>query len=283
MVDTFTHEQYPNLGFGLGFRPNHYNDILSNEPHVDWFEALGENYIGICGHGQSPLLEQLMNIKERYPVVLHFVSTNIGGTRPVDNDFLKQMKKLIKVVEPKWISDHLCWTGVHGKSSHDLLPLPYTKEAIEVVSSNIHKVQETLGQRFMIENTSSYVSYKHSEMQEWDFINAIVDKTDCGLLLDVNNVYVSAQNHDFNARTFIDAMPLRNVGQIHLAGHITDDNGLIIDTHDQPVCDEVMDLFEYTYNKFDQKPSVMIEWDAEIPSYLELVNELKKVKKRVAL
>ena len=272
--------KYPNLGFGLGLRSDHFDEVLGSQTDVDWFEALAENYMGIPGCGQSPLLPKLLKVREKYPIVLHCVSTNIGGADPIDKDFLLNLKKLIHVLEPEWVSDHLCWTGVHGRSSHDLLPLPYTKEVVQIVSDNIHKVQEILGRRFMIENTSSYISFENSEMEEWEFISEIVKKTDCGILLDINNIYVSAQNHDYDAKTFIDNVPLENVGQIHLAGHQVRDNGLLVDTHSMPICKEVFELLSYTFKKL-QPTSVMVEWDSDIPSFEEYRAELFKAKEVV--
>ena len=272
--------KYPNLGFGLGLRSDHFKDVLESETQVDWFEALAENYMGIPGSGEGLLLETLLKVRENYPIVLHCVSTNLGGTQPPDKEFLVKLKSTIDVVEPAWVSDHLCWTGVHGLSSHELLPLPYTKEAAKQVSQNIHEVQEFLGMRFMIENASSYMSFEHSEMEEWEFITEIIKQTDCGLLLDVNNVYVSSQNHDFDPKVYIDNVPLENVGQIHLAGHEKRDNGLIVDTHDHPVCKEVFELLDYTAQKLPPT-SLMIEWDDEIPTFEEYRDELFKAKKVV--
>ena len=296
--------KYKNLGFGLGLRPDHFQDILgegvpppgqnhlSPQNPVDWFEVLSENYMGIKSHGQSPQLTSLLKVRESYPIVFHCVSTNIGSVDPVDKNFLLELKELVNLVQPEWVSDHLCWVGVHGRSSHELLPLPYNPESVDVVSANIHKVQETLNQRFMIENTSSYMSFEHSEMTEWEFITEIIKKTDCGLLLDVNNVYVSSQNHDFDPKEFIDNIPLENVGQLHLAGHRIEDNGLIVDTHDNSICDEVFELLSYTVSALSKKAtpttpyttfevSSMVEWDSNIPSYEDYVGELLKVKTTV--
>jgi uncharacterized protein len=269
--------KFNNLGFGLGLRPDHFQDIVGAETGVDWFEALTENYMGIPGHGQSSLLSTLLKIRKDYPIVLHCVSSNIGGTDPLDQIFLKELKALIQLVQPAWVSDHICWTGIHGLSSHELLPLPYTQETVDIVSNNIQQIQEALGMRFMIENASSYMAFEHSEMEEWEFISEIVKKTDCGLLLDINNIYVSSQNHDFLAETYIDNIPLENVGQIHLAGHRKKENGLLIDTHDQPICSEVFELLDYAYKKIPPT-SVMVEWDDNIPSFDKYKAELMKAK-----
>jgi len=257
-------KKYPHLGYGLGLRPEHFDEILQGQSLMDWFEVLTENYMGIPGSGQSPLLKKLLRLRKDYPIVLHCVSINIGGTDPLDLSFLEQLKDMIKLVEPAWLSDHLCWTGVEGHNTHELLPLPYTQETVNHVSERINKIQDILGQRFMIENTSSYITYKDSEMSEWDFINEIIKKTDCGLLLDINNVYVSSQNHNFDPHKFLDAIPIQNVGQIHIAGHDKRENGLIVDTHDSEVCAEVYGLVSYMGQKC-QSPSLMAEWDDNIP------------------
>lgn len=257
-------KKYPHLGYGLGLRPEHFDEILQGQSKMNWFEVLTENYMGIPGGGQSPLLKKLLRLRKDYPIVFHCVSLNIGSTDSLDVEFLQQLKEMIQLVEPAWISDHLCWTGVDGHNTHELLPLPYTQEAVNSVSERINKVQDFLGQRFMIENTSSYVTYKYSEMNEWDFISEIIRKTDCGLLLDINNVYVSSQNHGFDPKEFLDAIPLENVGQIHIAGHDRRENGLIVDTHDSEVCNEVYDLIAHMGQKAES-PSLMAEWDDNIP------------------
>ncbi len=269
--------KYPYLGYGLGLRSEHYEDVLAKKSRVDWFEALAENYMGIPQSGHGPMLETLLEVRAFKPIVLHCVSSNIGGVDSLDLEFLKNLKNLINIIQPEWISDHLCWTGVNAHNTHGLLPMPYTKEAVEHVSCNINRIQDFLGQRFMIENTSSYMSFNHSEMQEWEFITEIIKKTDCGLLLDVNNVYVSSQNHDFNPEHFIKGIPLDNVGQIHLAGHQVKDSGLIIDTHDAPVKDEVFDLLAFTMKLLD-KTSIMVEWDSDIPTLSKYEAELFKAK-----
>ncbi len=257
-------QKYPHLGYGLGLRPEHFDEILNGQSLMDWFEVLTENYMGIQGGGQSPLLKKLLRLRKDYPIVFHCVSLNIGSTDPIDFNFLQQLKEMIQLVEPAWVSDHLCWTGVEGHNTHELLPLPYTQEAVNHVAERINKIQDVLGQRFMIENTSSYITYKNSEMNEWDFISEIIKKTDCGLLLDINNVYVSSQNHGFDPKEFLDAIPIQNVGQIHIAGHDRRENGLIVDTHDTEVCDEVYDLISYLGQK-TEAPSLMAEWDDNIP------------------
>jgi uncharacterized protein (UPF0276 family) len=265
------------LGEGLGFRPSHYNQIMKDPQGVNWFEFLTENYMGIPKHGQGPLLEMLEDIRSEFPIVFHCVSLNIGQAKGVDHKFLNELKSFSDKFNPLWVSDHLCWTGAHGRNAHELLPLPYTEEAVGVVSDNIKRIQDILQRPFLFENTSSYVSYHQSTMSEWDFINKILDKSDAGLLLDLNNVYVSSENHDYSPYDFLNALDLSRVGQIHLAGHERRSNGLVVDTHSRAVCDEVWELLKIILS---ERPdiSVMVEWDAEIPTYDALVAELEKVK-----
>lgn len=265
------------MGEGLGFRPSHYEDILQDAQDVKWFEFLTENYMGIEGHGQGPLIEMLQEISSRYPIVFHCVSLNIGQASGVDRKFLDELKGFCSQFSPLWVSDHLCWTGAHGRNAHELLPLPYTKEAVKIVSDNIKRVQDVLQRPFLFENTSSYVTYHQSEMSEWEFINQILDETQAGLLLDLNNVYVSSQNHDYDPYDFLSSIDLNRVGQIHLAGHERRENGLVIDTHSREVCENVWQLLRKTLS---ERPdiSVMIEWDNEIPSFQDLLKELQKVK-----
>ena len=257
------------LGFGLGLRTEHYNAILESKPNVDWFEALSENYMI---PGGKPL-HYLDLIRENYPVVMHGVSLSIGSTTPFDADYLRDLKKLADRIQPAWISDHLCWTGVHGQNIHDLLPLPYTEETAKHVAERVGIVQDYLGRRILLENVSSYASYVVSTMTEWEFITEIAEKADCMLLLDVNNIYVSSYNHQFDARAFIDGVPKNKVQQIHLAGH--QNNGdYIIDTHDAPVIDPVWDLYEYAISRYGEV-STMIERDDHIPELEVLVEELQ--------
>ena len=263
------HDKLPALGFGLGLRTEHYNAILETKPNVDWFEALSENYMI---PGGKPLY-YLDRIRENYPVVMHGVSLSIGSTTPFDADYLRDLKKLADRIQPAWISDHLCWTGVHGQNIHDLLPLPYTEETAQHVAERVGIVQDYLGRRILLENVSSYASYVDSTMTEWEFITEIAEKADCLLLLDVNNIYVSSYNHQFDAKAFIDGVPKNRVQQIHLAGH--QNNGdYIIDTHDAPVIDPVWDLYEYAISRFGAI-STMIERDDHIPELGVLVEELQ--------
>lgn len=261
-------EKPPYIGFGLGLRTPHYEDILNGDPPVDWFEILSENYMV---RGGQPL-RILDRIAERYPVVMHGVSLSIASTAPMDMDYLAQLKKLAARVQPKWISDHLCWTGVHGRNLHDLLPIPYTKEALEHVVNRVHQVQDYLGRPLTLENVSTYVSFARSEMPEWEFIAELTKRTGCWLLFDVNNVYVSAFNHEYDPKDFIDGIPADRVVQFHVAGH-SDMETHIIDTHDAPVIDEVWELYRYALERFGPV-STIIERDDHIPPLAELLEEL---------
>lgn len=263
-------------GFGLGLRPRHYEAILRTRPRVDWFEALSENYMVPGGRP----LHYLDRIRERYPVVLHGVSLSIGGTDPLDRGYLAQLKALAARVQPAWISDHLCWTGIDGRNLHDLMPLPYTDEALRHVARRVHAVQDALGCRILLENVSSYVAYRSSAMTEWQFLAALAREADCDILLDVNNIYVSAFNHGFDALAFLDGIPAARVRQIHLAGH--DHCGdLIIDTHDSRVIGPVWDLYAEAVSRFGPVPT-MIERDDKIPPLGALVRELDHAR-RVAV
>lgn len=207
--------RYPALGFGLGLRVDHYEAILAESPRVDWFEVLTENYLV---PGGKPL-SYLMRMRERYPLVMHGVSLSIGSTAPLDLDYLRQLKALAARVEPAWISDHLCWTGVAGRNTHDLLPLPYTEEALAHVVERVRMVQDVLGRRILLENVSSYVAFRDSPLTEWGFLAEIAARADCLILLDVNNIYVSSVNHGFDPLEYLNAIPAARVQQIHLAGH----------------------------------------------------------------
>jgi uncharacterized protein (UPF0276 family) len=261
-----------NLGFGLGLRPRHYESILGSKPRVDWFEALSENYMIPGGRP----LHFLDRIRARYPVVLHGVSLSIGSTQRLDRDYLKALKSLIKRVEPQWVSDHLCWTGVDGRNLHDLMPLPYTEEALAHVAQRVRAVQDALGRRILLENVSSYVAYRCSALTEWEFLAALAEQADCLILLDVNNIYVSAFNHGFDPLEFINGLPRGRVQQIHLAGH--DNCGdIIIDTHDAPVIDPVWRLYAHALKRFGPV-STMIERDDRIPPLGTLVRELDRAR-----
>ncbi len=269
---TLPQPRYPDLGFGLGLRIDHYDTVLAERPAVDWFEIISENYMV---EGGKPL-HYLDRIRERYPVVMHGVSLSIGGTDPLDREYLTQLKALARRVEPAWISDHLCWTGKNGVNMHDLLPLPYTEEAIGHVAARVRQVQDFLGRRILLENVSSYVSYRESNLSEWDFLSAVAEQADCLILLDINNIYVSSFNHGFEPRAYLDGVPTARVQQFHLAGHMNYGD-YIVDTHDHPVIDPVWELYAQALRRFG-RVSTMIERDDNIPPLAELIAELDRAR-----
>jgi uncharacterized protein len=258
----------PFLGFGLGLRAQHYREILDGTPKVDWFEVISENYMS---PGGQPL-RMLDQIRERYPIVMHGVSLSIASTAPLEMEYLQRLKTLAERASPKWISDHLCWTGVHGVNLHDLLPVPYTKEALDHVVERVTQVQDFLGRRLTLENVSSYVTFGQSEMTEWEFVTEVANRADCWLLFDVNNVYVSAFNHGFDTAAFINGVPRDRVVQFHVAGHSQEESH-IVDTHDHTVCPEVWDVYRAAIAHFGPV-STRIERDDNIPPLAELVDEL---------
>ena len=266
MTDTSTNA---GLGFGLGLRPDHYDHVLERRPAVDWFEVISENYMV---DGGKPLY-YLDRIRRHYPMVMHGVSLSIGSTAPLDTDYLGRLKTLIGRIEPEWVSDHLCWTGVGGYNLHDLMPMPYTEEAIAHVAERVMRVQDFLGRRILLENVSSYVTYEASRVPEWEFLTAVAERADCLILLDINNIYVSSRNHGFAAEDYLDGVPVERVRQFHLAGH-SYQNRLIIDTHDHPVCDPVWDLYRKAVERFGDV-ATMIERDDNIPPFEELFAELE--------
>ena len=265
----------PSPGFGLGLRTAHYAEVLAGPCGVDWFEILSENYM-VPGGKPLAMLDQ---IRRDYPMAMHGVSLSIGSAGGPDLDYLLDLKKLARRVEPLWISDHLCWTGVHGRNMHDLLPLPYTEETIKLVVQNIRRVQDVLERAIVLENVSSYLSFSADSMPEWEFLAAVAKESDSLILLDVNNIYVSSVNHGFDPRRYLDGIPVGRVQQIHLAGH--HDHGThIIDTHDHPVADPVWALYGAALRRFGPVAS-MIERDDNIPPLAELVAELD-VARRLA-
>jgi len=264
------------IGFGLGLRPEHYEEIAANPGRVSWFEALSENYMV---PGGMPL-HWLDSIRRDYPMALHGVSLSIGSIDPLDRRYLDELKTLVARVEPMWVSDHLCFTGLRGQNMHDLLPLPYTEEALDHVAERVMAVQDHLGRRLVLENVSSYVSYAASELTEWDFIAELARRADSEILLDVNNVYVSAFNHEFDAMAFLRAMPRERVRQFHLAGH-THKGSHIIDTHDEPIVADVWALYAEAVKLFPGVPT-MIERDANFPPYAELLAELDQARRIAA-
>ncbi|MBR9866841.1 MAG: DUF692 domain-containing protein [Oceanospirillales bacterium] len=257
------------LGFGLGLRTQHFNDVLENRPDVDWFEIISENFMVAGGKPKY----YLHAIREQYPMVMHGVSLSIGSTDPLDKDYLQRLKRLATEVQPRWISDHLCWTGLDGINSHDLLPMPYTEEAINHVAGRIMQVQDTLGRQLLLENVSSYISYTESAMSEWAFYNAVVERADCLMLLDINNIYVSSRNHNFDPQAYLNTVKPERVRQFHLAGH-SDYGTHVIDTHDHDICDPVWDLYRQALLRFGAV-STMIERDDNIPPLNQLVAELQ--------
>jgi uncharacterized protein len=264
-------------GFGLGLRPQHYGEVLQTRPQLDWLEIISENYLVAGG---KPLYF-LDRIRELYPMVMHGVSLSVGSTAPLDFAYLTDLKALARRVRPGWISDHLCWTGVAGLNLHDLMPLPYTAEALLHVAGRIRRIQDFLERRLVIENVSSYVTYRSSEMTEWEFIAALTAEADCEVLLDLNNIYVSSVNHGFDARQFVDAIPAARVRQIHLAGH-SHQGDLLIDTHDTPVPPGVWELYRHTVRLLGAVPT-MIERDDNIPPLSELLAEVQVAREAVAL
>ena len=263
---------FPDLGYGLGFRPTHFPYIKENDPDVDWFEIISENYMDTGGKPRRMLDE----LKEKYPIVMHGVALSIGTVDPLSSEYLQKLKALAEDVQPKWISDHLCWTGIAHKNTHDLLPVPYTEEALKHIVDRIKQVQDYLGRRIVLENPSTYLEFTCSSMSEWEFIARMAEEADCGLLLDVNNIYVSCFNHRWDPKTYIDAMPLDRVAQIHLAGH-SNMGTHIIDTHDDHVLDEVWTLYAYVINKAGFI-STMVEWDDNIPEFPVVMEELNKAR-----
>ena len=265
-------------GFGLGLRTEHYADFGQHgqhgqhgQPGVDWLEIISDNYLV---PGGKPL-HHLDRLRAEWPMVMHGVSLSIGGTDALDLAYLKQLRALADRVQPGWVSDHLCWTGVSGRNLHDLLPLPLTETALRHVTERVARAQDALGRRLVLENVSSYVRFADEDMAEHEFLAELARRADCQLLLDVNNVYVSSVNHGFDAQAYIDALPADRVVQFHLAGHATDPEnlGLLIDTHDAPVCAAVWDLYAYTLRRIGFRPT-MIERDDHIPALPELLAEL---------
>ncbi|TWT38340.1 hypothetical protein Enr8_00320 [Blastopirellula retiformator] len=263
---------HPNLGLGVGLRAAHFGHILQHWPAVDWFEIISENYIDTQGRPRY-VLDQ---IAERYPIVMHGVSLSIGSTDPLDFGYLAKLKRLSGDIDARWISDHLCWTGVAGRNSHDLLPIPYNEESLAHVVERIKTVQEFLERPLVLEDPSSYVTFASSTMTEWEFLSAMANEADCGLLLDVNNVYVSGVNHDFDPETYIRGVPHERVVQFHLAGH-TNMGDYCIDTHDAAVIDPVWKLYRLAY-ELTGGASTLLEWDANIPPFDVLHAEVLKAR-----
>jgi uncharacterized protein (UPF0276 family) len=267
----------PYLGHGIGLRTKHYPELVgegagADLSRVDWFEAISENFM-VPGGNPRYVLER---VRERFPVVLHGVSLSLGSVDPLDEGYLDRLARLIDEVEPAWVSDHLCWSSHGGRHVHDLLPLPYTEEALAHVAARVQRVQERLGRQILVENVSSYLEFTCSTMREWEFLAALCERADCGLLLDVNNVFVSAHNHRFDARDYLAGLPRGRVGQIHLAGH-SDKGTHLLDTHDHPVCDGVWALYREALQRFG-RVSTLIERDDHIPPLAEVVSESERAR-----
>jgi len=263
-------------GIGLGLRTPHYSTIENNKPNVAWFEVLIDNYMAAGG---TPLLH-LEKIRQDYAVTFHGVGMSLGSTDPLNWQYLKQLKQRIRQFSPAWVSDHLCWTSVEGRYSHELMPMPYTDEAVRWVIERIQQVQDFLQQRILIENVSSYLRYTVSAMQEWDFLVAIADEADCDILLDINNIYVSACNHGIDAGLYLASVPTTRVREMHLAGY--EDRGThLLDTHGEPVHDAVWELYHKALSRFGPVPT-LIEWDNNIPAFSRLQAEGEKARKMMS-
>ena len=263
---------HANLGLGVGLRAVHFDHILKTQPEVDWFEVISENFVDSQGRPRYVLQQ----IAERYPVVMHGVSLSIGATDPLDFEYLGKLKRLAREVNARWISDHLCWTGVLGRNTHDLLPVPFTEQTLRHVVERVRAVQDFLERPFVLENPSSYVTFQDSTMDEWEFITRMSEEADCGLLLDVNNVYVSSFNHDLDPDEFIRSLPHERIVQFHLAGHSNYER-YIIDTHDNHVIDPVWELYR-TAHQLTGGVSALLEWDANIPPFPVVHAEVLKAK-----
>jgi uncharacterized protein len=264
---------HPDLGLGVGLRTTHFPHILEHWPAVDWFEIISENFMDSRGRPRY-VLER---VAERYPIVMHGVSLSLGSTDPLDFDYLARLRSLARDVKAAWVSDHVCWTGVTGQNAHDLLPLPFTEEALQHVVERVRVVQDFLERPLVLENPSSYVEFRSSTMSEADFIRRILEATGAGLLLDVNNVYVTSVNHDADPVEYIRSMPHERIVQIHLAGH-TDCETHLIDTHDQPVPEPVWELFRLAH-ELTGGVSTMLEWDADIPPFPVVHSEVLKARR----
>ena len=262
----------PDLGIGVGLRTVHFSHVLSQEPEVDWFEIISENFMDTGGRP----LHVLDRVAERYPVAMHGVSLSIGSTDPLNFDYLAKLKALARRIGARWVSDHVCWTGVLGRNTHDLLPLPYNDDSLRHLVSRIRTIQDFLEGPLVLENPSSYLEFASSTMSEWEFLTRMSEEADCGLLLDVNNVYVSAFNHGFDPVAYIDAIPAERVVQYHLAGH-THKGTHIIDTHSDHAVDAVWDLFRRSLARTGNQ-ATLYEWDEDVPAFDILLAEAEKAR-----
>jgi len=264
---------WPRLGFGVGLRAEHYDAVLAGQPGARWFEAISENYMDSGGRPRAVLED----VRRNYPVALHGVALSIGSCDALNEVYLRRLRALVDEIQPALVTDHLCWTAIDGRNLYDLLPLPYTEESLVHVVRRVEQVQQRLGRRILLENPSSYVQFRHSTIAEWEFLAAVAGRADCGILLDVNNVYVSACNHGFDPRRYIDAMPPARIGQIHLAG-FTDMGTYLFDTHSAPVSDAVWELYGYAVERLG-RVSTLVEWDAEIPTFDRLCAEAQRARR----
>ena len=263
---------------GIGLRGPHIDELLATKPHLAWLEVHSENYFGNGGRA----LRQLERVRADYPLSLHGVGMSLGSTDPLNANHLSKLKTLIARIEPHSVSEHLCWSSIGGRFLNDLLPLPYSEEALVVVCRNIQQAQDFLGRRLLIENVSSYIQFKDEALSEWDFLAEVARRCDCDILLDVNNIYVSSVNHGFDAQTYLDAIPAVRVAEIHLAGHESDaaDDGsdsFLVDTHSRPVCDAVWSLYADALARFGPRPT-LIEWDSDLPTLDVLIGEAGKAQ-----
>ncbi len=265
--------QWPNHGCGVGLRSEHYEHVTRHWPKMDWFEVISENFMDSGGR-PIHILEQ---VRHHYPVAVHGVSLSIGSIDPLNKEYLRKLKALVERIDPFVVSDHLCWTGVDGENLHDLLPLPFTGEALDHVCRRVEEVQDYLGRKILLENVSSYITYRHSVMPEWEFLTQVAKKSGCGILLDLNNVFVNAYNHRFESSDFLKGIPAELIGQIHLAGY-SDMGSYYFDTHGAPVVQRVWDLYEDAMTRYGQI-STLVEWDQHLPSFEKLSQEAERAKK----
>jgi hypothetical protein len=263
---------YTDYGIGIGLRIPHYGHIFAHKPAVDWFEIISETFMV---DGGRPLV-MLDRILEQYRVVQHGVSMYFGSAEPLNREHLRRLKRLVQRTRTPWLTDHLCWGSVDGRYTHDLLPMPYTFEAAEVTARKIREARDFLEVPIAVENVSSYAEFHVSEMTEWEFLNEVVERADCGILLDVNNIYVSSRNHRFDPREYLDAVPAERVAQIHIAGHSKFER-YILDTHDHPVIDPVWRLYDRAIRRLGST-ATLLEWDDRIPSFDEVHAEARKAE-----
>lgn len=277
------HSLNKKMGSGLLFNFFESKKILEQKPDIDWFEVSTEELIGFEANGfQFRNISTMKRLASQYPITLHGVELSIGSVDPIDPIYLRQLKELIQLFKPSCVSDHLCWTGAMGIKTHELLPLPYTEEAVSHVVEKINRVQDFLGVQIALENPPNYITYKHSEMSEWEFMSEIANRSDSGILLDVSNLYVSSKNNNISTHQFLKGLPAQRIAQIHLAG-FEKVKGFLLDTHSQPVSDEVWNLYQQVIAAFGPV-STNIEWDTKVPSFEVLcveVNKAKEIQKKI--